>query len=116
MPCPPHSPWLDLPNDIWGRVQIMKLLTVQLPPPPVTSSLFDPDILLRALFSNTLNLCSFFKIWETKLHAHTKQMAEWWFVYFNLCIPGQQAGWQKTLNRTVASILRIQSALNFFVY
>jgi hypothetical protein len=32
MPCPPHSPWLDLPNDIWGWAQIMKLLTVQLPP------------------------------------------------------------------------------------
>jgi hypothetical protein len=31
MPCPPHSPWLDLPNDIWGWVQIMKLLIVQLP-------------------------------------------------------------------------------------
>jgi hypothetical protein len=25
MPRPPHSPWLDLPNDIWGWVQIMKL-------------------------------------------------------------------------------------------
>jgi hypothetical protein len=28
----PHSPWLDLPNDIWEWVQIMKLLTVQLSP------------------------------------------------------------------------------------
>jgi hypothetical protein len=28
---PPHSPWLDLPNDIWGWVQIMKLLTVSQP-------------------------------------------------------------------------------------
>jgi hypothetical protein len=26
------------------------------------------------------------------------------FVYFNLYIPEQQAGWQKTLNRMVASI------------
>jgi hypothetical protein len=32
MPRPPHSPWLDLPNDIWGWVHIMKFLTVQLPP------------------------------------------------------------------------------------
>jgi hypothetical protein len=32
MPRPPHSPWLDLPNDIWRWVQIMKFLTVQLPP------------------------------------------------------------------------------------
>jgi hypothetical protein len=34
MPRPPHSPWLDLPNDIWGWVQIMKFLVVQLPPFP----------------------------------------------------------------------------------
>jgi hypothetical protein len=30
-PRPPHSASFDLPNDIWGWVQIMKLLTVQLP-------------------------------------------------------------------------------------
>jgi hypothetical protein len=28
MPHPPHSLWIDLPNDIWGWVQIMKLLIV----------------------------------------------------------------------------------------
>jgi hypothetical protein len=32
MPCIPHPPCLDLPNDIWGWVQFMKLLIVQLPP------------------------------------------------------------------------------------
>jgi hypothetical protein len=26
MPRPPHSNWLDLPNDIWGWAQIMKFL------------------------------------------------------------------------------------------
>jgi hypothetical protein len=30
MPCPPHSPWFELPNNIWWWVQIMKLHTVQL--------------------------------------------------------------------------------------
>jgi hypothetical protein len=30
MPRPPHSPWFDLPNSIWGWVQNMKLLIVQL--------------------------------------------------------------------------------------
>jgi hypothetical protein len=30
MSYPPHSPWLDLPNDICGWVQIMKLLIVRL--------------------------------------------------------------------------------------
>jgi hypothetical protein len=53
MPCPPHLPWLDLPNDIWGWVQIIKFLHS-----PVISSLLDPNILLRTLFSNTLSLCS----------------------------------------------------------
>jgi hypothetical protein len=32
VPRPPYSNWLDLPNDIWGWVQIMKLLTVLTPP------------------------------------------------------------------------------------
>jgi hypothetical protein len=32
MSLPPHSPWLDLPNDIWGWAQVIKFLTVQLPP------------------------------------------------------------------------------------
>jgi hypothetical protein len=32
MPCPRHYPRLDLPNNIWWRVQIMKLPTVQLSP------------------------------------------------------------------------------------
>jgi hypothetical protein len=36
------------------------------------------------------------------------------FVYFNLYIPRQQAGRQKTLDRMVASISWIQSALNLF--
>jgi hypothetical protein len=30
MPCPPHSPSFDLPNNIWWWVQIMKLPIVQL--------------------------------------------------------------------------------------
>jgi hypothetical protein len=31
--------------------------------------------------------------WETKSHTHTKQLADYGFEYFNLYIPGQQAGW-----------------------
>jgi hypothetical protein len=30
MPRPPHSPWFDLPINIWWWVQIMKLPIVQL--------------------------------------------------------------------------------------
>jgi hypothetical protein len=32
MPRPPHSPWFDLPNNIWWWVQIMKHPIVQLSP------------------------------------------------------------------------------------
>jgi hypothetical protein len=30
MPCPSHSPWFDLPNNIWWLVKNMKLLIVKL--------------------------------------------------------------------------------------
>jgi hypothetical protein len=30
--CPPHSPWFDVPNYIWGWVQIKRLHIVQLHP------------------------------------------------------------------------------------
>jgi hypothetical protein len=36
----------------------MKLLVMQLSHPPVTPSLFGPNILLNTLFANTLSLCS----------------------------------------------------------
>jgi hypothetical protein len=32
MPCPSHSPWLDHPNYIWRRVQIMKVFITNLFP------------------------------------------------------------------------------------
>jgi hypothetical protein len=38
--------------------------------PPVTSSLFGPNILLSTLFSNILSLCSL--MYETKFHTHTE--------------------------------------------
>jgi hypothetical protein len=35
---PPHSPWFDLPNNIWEGVQNMKFLIVQLPRKLITES------------------------------------------------------------------------------
>jgi hypothetical protein len=55
MLCPPHSPWLDLPNDIWASVQIMKLLTVQLPPFSRHIIPLRSKFVLRILFSNTIS-------------------------------------------------------------
>jgi hypothetical protein len=56
--CLPHPPWVDYSNCIWRRVQVTKLLIEHFLQPPVTSSLFGPNILLNTLFSNTLSLCS----------------------------------------------------------
>jgi hypothetical protein len=38
IPCPPHFPWFDLPNNIRWWVQITKLSTVQLSPLPKKKS------------------------------------------------------------------------------
>jgi hypothetical protein len=48
----------------------MKLLIVQLPTLPVTSSLLGPNILLRTLFSNTLSLCSFLNMTDKVSHPY----------------------------------------------
>jgi len=40
----------------------MKLLIMQSPPTSYHSSLLGPNILLSAMFSNTLNLCSSFSV------------------------------------------------------
>jgi hypothetical protein len=70
MPCPSHLPWHDLPNDIYWWVQIMKFLTVQLPPFPRHITLLGPDILLKTLFSDTLNLCSSLSVRDQVSHPH----------------------------------------------
>jgi hypothetical protein len=66
MPCSPHLPLLDLPNDIWGWVQIIKLLTVQLPHSPLTSSLLHP------ISSNTFSLCSSLSVRDQVSHPYKK--------------------------------------------
>jgi hypothetical protein len=61
---PLSSFWFDHPNDIWWRVQVMKLLIMQSSPVFATSSLIVRNILLSTLFSNTLNLCHFVILWN----------------------------------------------------
>jgi hypothetical protein len=50
-------PWLDYSNFIWLRGQLWSSSLCSFLQPPVTSSLFGPNIPLSTLFSNTLTLC-----------------------------------------------------------
>jgi hypothetical protein len=65
MPCPPHPPWLDLPDDIWRWVQIMKILIVQLPP-------FSRHLKYSSQtpFSNILSLCSSLSVRDQVSHSY----------------------------------------------
>jgi hypothetical protein len=72
MPCPPHSPWLDLPNDIWGWVQIMKFLTVQLS--PFSHHLFPLRYKYSSHNPQTPSVYALPLVWQTKFHTHTKQL------------------------------------------
>jgi hypothetical protein len=59
-----------MPNNIWGWVQNMKLLIVQLLHSPVTSFLFGQNILLRTLFSSIPSLCSSLDVRDQVSHPH----------------------------------------------
>jgi hypothetical protein len=77
----PHSPWFNLPNNIWGGVWNMKLLIVQLSP---FLYYFIPLIRIFSLksCSQTPLVYALTLMWETKFHTRSKQLAELWF-----CIP-----------------------------
>jgi hypothetical protein len=98
MPCPYHSPWFDLPNDVWGWVQIMKLPVVQL---SLISRFFIP--VRSAPCSQTpLSLCSSINMTDRDSHPYKTSGRIMVLYIFNLYVPRQQAGRQKTLNRVVA--------------
>jgi hypothetical protein len=58
MPRPSHCPGLNQSNYTWRRVQVRSSSLCSFLQPPINSSLFGPNILLSAVFSNTLSLCS----------------------------------------------------------
>jgi hypothetical protein len=77
----------------------MKLLIMQSSP---ASCHFLP---LR-WFSDTLNLCSFFSVRETKFHTNTKQEVKSYFVYFSLHAFSEETERQKPLKWMVVGIPR----------
>jgi hypothetical protein len=68
--CPAHLILRDHSNYTWRRVQVMKLLIMQFSKPPVTSSLFGPNIVVNTLFSNTLSLCFFINVSDQVSHPY----------------------------------------------
>jgi hypothetical protein len=72
---------------------------------PVTSSLLGPNILLRVLKHPQSMLVP--KCERPSFTPIQNNWQNYGFVYFNLYIPMQQAGRQKTLDKMVASIPRI---------
>jgi hypothetical protein len=113
---PPHPPWLYLANDVRGSVQIMKLLIVQL---PLFSCYFFPLLYKHSSQTTVLKHPQFMLFPLCERPSFTPTQNKWQnygSVYFNLYIPRQQAGRQKTVNRMVASIPRILPALNLFVH
>jgi hypothetical protein len=52
-------------------------------------------------------------VWETKFHSHRKQQVyNRGFMYFNVVVFREETARQKTLNRMVATVPLIWSALN----
>ena len=95
--CPAHLILLDfITFVIWCGVQIMKLLFMQFSP---VSLAVCSNVFLSTIFSDT-----HIKQYYSFVHFHT-------YVY----IIRQQMGSQKILDRIVAAIARMPSAVNFFV-
>jgi hypothetical protein len=63
---------------------------------PVTSPLLGPYILLRTLFSHTLNLCSFLSVRDQVSHPYKTTGRIMVLYTFNVYIPGHQVGLHKT--------------------
>jgi hypothetical protein len=98
-----------------GGEEVMKLIIMRFLQPPIILSLLGPNILIRNLYSKTLSLCSYLNIRDQVSHSYktTGKIIVLYIVIFTIF--RQQTRRQKVLHWVVASITRIQSALNFLL-
>jgi hypothetical protein len=110
---PSNSPQFDHPNSMSWNMQIMKLLIMQLLH-QYFFCLLGPNILLSSLFTNTLNLCSYFRV-ETEIHTDTKQhvqLQSYSFLYFTHSVrAGVNMSDCYEINVSVNAVLRISTFL-----
>jgi hypothetical protein len=66
MPCPSHHTWLDHPDSIWWRAQVINFLIM----PPTLSSLLGLSIVLITLFSSNLSLCFSLNVRDLLSHPY----------------------------------------------
>jgi hypothetical protein len=75
---------------------------MQFYPPPITSSLTSPDIILRTLFSNTRSLCSSLSVRDQVFRPYKTTDLE----YSNFYVLRQQTRKQKILDLMSARLIQ----------
>jgi hypothetical protein len=112
--CPVHLTLFKWVILIWRRVQVIKLLIMQFSPTSYYSISLRLKCSLCTVFWNTHSLLSSRNIVDQVSHAYNYRQ-NYSFVYFNCYVFNQPSRRKEVLNGMVASITRIQSALNFLV-
>jgi hypothetical protein len=115
MPRKFHSSRSYHPNNVWWGVRIIKLLITLFFHSTVTSSLLGPNISFSTLFSNTLNLRPSFNVSEQVSHPYKTIGKIIVLCILSFIFLGTEQEDKGFCGEMTASILWLQSALNFFL-